>query len=237
MVHCHGLNDGVRVPSNVAALSFLRDAILDQELFPVFTNGVFVLTRSIYPLETPGHRLLRVSNKMVQGELHYTEAKLFGRNPLLEQSEHFLKMAWKLQGGKTPVAIANHISLGKLVATGYGKDAAVMAGSMQTIANAILALPQYTFGYYTRDTGFMPVRAVSDPLRNLASRYDKSELKDAIEARYGRYSFGIWRVSVELGRHGRRQHFEGCVDTGFQMAQIGVAGVETVRHAEPGRVP
>ena len=73
----------------------------------------------------------------------------------------------------------------KIVATGYSKDASVMAGSMQTTANEIIALPQYTFGMYSRETGFVPIRAVAEPLKNLPSRYNKSELKEAIEERYG----------------------------------------------------
>ncbi|PLX32677.1 MAG: hypothetical protein C0605_17635 [Hyphomicrobiales bacterium] len=73
----------------------------------------------------------------------------------------------------------------KMVSTGYKKDAQRMAESMRTSAEAILSLPQYSFGMTARGLPFTQIRAVPDPLSNLPKRYEKYELQEVTEARYG----------------------------------------------------
>lgn len=74
----------------------------------------------------------------------------------------------------------------KIVWTSYRDDAAKFAGSMQIPTETILNLPQYTFGMYSRQTGFLPIRGVPDALQKLPQRENSYELKSKMEALYGK---------------------------------------------------
>lgn len=73
----------------------------------------------------------------------------------------------------------------KIIWTAYRDDALKFAGSMQIGADDILALPQFTFGMYSRKTGFTPIRGVPDALSDLPRRADKGALQREMEELYG----------------------------------------------------
>jgi hypothetical protein len=73
----------------------------------------------------------------------------------------------------------------KIIWTAYREDAAKFAGSMQIRAEDILALPQFTFGMYSRKRGFTPITGTPDALSDCPRREDKHALRAAMESRYG----------------------------------------------------
>lgn len=73
----------------------------------------------------------------------------------------------------------------KIIWTAFRDDAARFAGSMQISADEILALPQFTFGMYSRKTGFAPIRGVPDAFSELPKREDRDWLQREMEALYG----------------------------------------------------
>lgn len=73
----------------------------------------------------------------------------------------------------------------KLIWTTFREDATKFAGSMQIKADDILALPQFTFGMYSRKGGFAPIRGVPDALADFPRREDKGELQGLMEEKYG----------------------------------------------------
>ncbi len=73
----------------------------------------------------------------------------------------------------------------KLIWTTFREDATKFAGSMQIRADDILALPQFTFGMYSRKGGFAPIRGVPDALADFPRRQDKGELQELMEQKYG----------------------------------------------------
>lgn len=73
----------------------------------------------------------------------------------------------------------------KIIWTAYRDDALKFAGSMQIKADEILALPQFTFGMYSRKTGFAPIRGVPDALSVVPKREDRQQLQREMEALYG----------------------------------------------------
>lgn len=73
----------------------------------------------------------------------------------------------------------------KLIWTSFREDATKFAGSMQVKAEDILALPQFTFGMYSRKRGFLPVRGEPDALASFPKRDDRDELQALMEAKYG----------------------------------------------------
>ncbi len=73
----------------------------------------------------------------------------------------------------------------KIVSTEYRADAAEMAESMHVKPEKILELPQYSFGLYSRSTGFTSIRAPAHALSRMEKRLDNSEIKTVTETRYG----------------------------------------------------
>ncbi|MEJ6404948.1 hypothetical protein [Yoonia sp. 2307UL14-13] len=73
----------------------------------------------------------------------------------------------------------------KLIWTSFREDAAKFAGSMQVKPEDILNLPPYTFGLHSRKQGFIPVRGVTDVLKDFPRRKDQSTLRAEMEKRYG----------------------------------------------------
>lgn len=73
----------------------------------------------------------------------------------------------------------------KLIWTTFREDATKFAGSMQVKADDILALPQFTFGMYSRAKGFVPVRGAPGALADFPKRDDPDALQREMEQRYG----------------------------------------------------
>ncbi|WP_338548952.1 hypothetical protein [Roseovarius phycicola] len=73
----------------------------------------------------------------------------------------------------------------KIIWTSFREDAAKFAGSMQIKPEDILALPQFTFGMYSRKRGFTPIRGNPDALKGFDRRKSKTELQVLMEDRYG----------------------------------------------------
>jgi len=73
----------------------------------------------------------------------------------------------------------------KLVSTRFYDDAREMAKSMRVKPEDILNLPEYIFGLYDREQGFVPVSAPQNSFANVFGTQDMDALRAAMEARYG----------------------------------------------------
>jgi len=84
----------------------------------------------------------------------------------------------------------------KIIWTAFREDAAKFAGSMQIKPEDILNLPQFTFGMFSRKRGFTPIRGVPNALADFPRRDDKTELRKAMEERYGSTPVGVDQENV-----------------------------------------